>query len=77
MSAPFQSSLVNSKSLKKGKRHLAFVSALLMSLSSSCLHYRQYHQEIEDFVFNLVQKYEEQKRGEQEKTHFNVKPQVL
>ncbi|NXY85263.1 ZCHC8 protein, partial [Alcedo cyanopectus] len=36
---------------------------------------RQYHQEIEDFVFNLVQKYEEQKRGENEKTHFNVKPQ--
>ncbi|XP_010143683.1 PREDICTED: zinc finger CCHC domain-containing protein 8 [Buceros rhinoceros silvestris] len=36
---------------------------------------KQYHQEIEDFVFNLVQKYEEQKRGEQEKTHFNVKPQ--
>ncbi|NWW87248.1 ZCHC8 protein, partial [Rhynochetos jubatus] len=36
---------------------------------------KQYHQEIEDFVFNLVQKYEDQKRGEQEKTHFNVKPQ--
>ncbi|KFP29241.1 Zinc finger CCHC domain-containing protein 8, partial [Colius striatus] len=36
---------------------------------------KQYHQEIEDFVFNLVQKYEEQKRSEQEKTHFNVKPQ--
>ncbi|NXE09811.1 ZCHC8 protein, partial [Lophotis ruficrista] len=36
---------------------------------------RHYHQEIEDFVFNLVQKYEEHKRGEQEKTHFNVKPQ--
>ncbi|XP_010580463.1 zinc finger CCHC domain-containing protein 8 isoform X1 [Haliaeetus albicilla] len=36
---------------------------------------KQYRQEIEDFVFNLVQKYEEQKKGEQEKTHFNVKPQ--
>ncbi|XP_069726947.1 zinc finger CCHC domain-containing protein 8 isoform X2 [Phaenicophaeus curvirostris] len=36
---------------------------------------KQYHQEIEDFVFNLVQKYEEQKKGEQEKTHFNIKPQ--
>ncbi|NXX96061.1 ZCHC8 protein, partial [Centropus bengalensis] len=36
---------------------------------------KQYHQEIEDFVFNLVQKYEEQKKSEQEKTHFNVKPQ--
>ncbi|KFU90223.1 Zinc finger CCHC domain-containing protein 8, partial [Chaetura pelagica] len=36
---------------------------------------KQYHQEIEDFVFNLVQKYEEQKRNEQEKTHFNIKPQ--
>lgn len=38
---------------------------------------RQYHQEIEDFVFNLVHKYEEQQRDEQEKTHFNLKPQVL
>ncbi|NXU54583.1 ZCHC8 protein, partial [Turnix velox] len=37
--------------------------------------YRQYHQEIEDFVFSLVQKYEEQKKNEHEKTHFNVKPQ--
>ncbi|NXX44192.1 ZCHC8 protein, partial [Tricholaema leucomelas] len=36
---------------------------------------KQYHQEIEDFVFNLVQKYEEQKKSEHEKTHFNVKPQ--
>ncbi|NXJ81410.1 ZCHC8 protein, partial [Trogon melanurus] len=36
---------------------------------------KQYHQEIEDFIFNLVQKYEEQKRSEQENTHFNVKPQ--
>ncbi|NXW66164.1 ZCHC8 protein, partial [Eurystomus gularis] len=36
---------------------------------------KQYHQEIEDFVFSLVQKYEEQKRVEHEKTHFNVKPQ--
>ncbi|NXH17388.1 ZCHC8 protein, partial [Bucco capensis] len=36
---------------------------------------KQYHQEIEDFVFNLVQKYEEQKRSEHEKTHVNVKPQ--
>ncbi|KFP72707.1 Zinc finger CCHC domain-containing protein 8, partial [Acanthisitta chloris] len=36
---------------------------------------KRYHQEIEDFVFNLVQKYEEQKKGDQEKTHLNVKPQ--
>ncbi|XP_054700530.1 zinc finger CCHC domain-containing protein 8 isoform X2 [Grus americana] len=36
---------------------------------------KQYHQEIEDFISSLVQKYEEQKRSEQEKTHFNVKPQ--
>ncbi|NWS13380.1 ZCHC8 protein, partial [Pachyramphus minor] len=35
----------------------------------------RYHQEIEDFVFNLVQKYEEQKKCEQEKTHLNAKPQ--
>ncbi|NXC42421.1 ZCHC8 protein, partial [Penelope pileata] len=36
---------------------------------------KQYHQEIEDFVFNLVQKYEEQQKDEQEKTHFSLKPQ--
>ncbi|XP_071618966.1 zinc finger CCHC domain-containing protein 8 isoform X2 [Heliangelus exortis] len=36
---------------------------------------KQYRQEIEDFVFNLVRKYEEEKRSEQEKAHFNVKPQ--
>ncbi|NWX11731.1 ZCHC8 protein, partial [Aegotheles bennettii] len=48
---------------------------LLMSLYTSSLCYRQYRQEIEDYVFNLVQKYEEQKRSEQEKSHFNVKPQ--
>ncbi|NXF74720.1 ZCHC8 protein, partial [Sclerurus mexicanus] len=36
---------------------------------------KRYHQEIEDFVFNLVQKYEEQKKCEQEKTHLNAKPQ--
>ncbi|NXM65462.1 ZCHC8 protein, partial [Serilophus lunatus] len=36
---------------------------------------KRYHQEIEDFVFNLVQKYEEQKKCEQEKTHLNPKPQ--
>ncbi|OXB84922.1 UNVERIFIED_CONTAM: hypothetical protein H355_016044 [Colinus virginianus] len=35
----------------------------------------QYRQEIEDFVFNLVRKYEEQQRDEQEKTHFSLKPQ--
>ncbi|NXA49733.1 ZCHC8 protein, partial [Nothocercus julius] len=42
-------------------------------ISSLC--YRQYHQEIEDFVFNLVQKYEEQQRSVPEKSHFNLKPQ--
>ncbi|NXP25493.1 ZCHC8 protein, partial [Scytalopus superciliaris] len=36
---------------------------------------KRYHQEIEDFVFSLVQKYEEQKKCEQEKTHLNAKPQ--
>ncbi|NWR30076.1 ZCHC8 protein, partial [Tachuris rubrigastra] len=36
---------------------------------------KRYHQEIEEFVFSLVQKYEEQKKSEQEKTHLNPKPQ--
>ncbi|XP_067395672.1 zinc finger CCHC domain-containing protein 8 isoform X1 [Emydura macquarii macquarii] len=36
---------------------------------------KQYHQEIEDCISSLVQKYEEQQRAEPERTHFNVKPQ--
>ncbi|XP_059683511.1 zinc finger CCHC domain-containing protein 8 isoform X3 [Gavia stellata] len=52
-----------------------FDGPLLQILFMNNVISKQYHQEIEDFVFNLVQKYEEQKRGEQEKTHFNVKPQ--
>ncbi|NXV80087.1 ZCHC8 protein, partial [Atlantisia rogersi] len=52
-----------------------FDGPLLQILFMNNVISKQYHQEIEDFVFNLVQKYEEQKRDEQEKTHFNVKPQ--
>ncbi|XP_032931754.1 zinc finger CCHC domain-containing protein 8 isoform X2 [Catharus ustulatus] len=36
---------------------------------------KRYHQEIEDFIYSLVQKYEEQKKSEQEKSHLNAKPQ--
>lgn len=36
---------------------------------------KRYHQEIEDFIYSLVQKYEEQKKSEQEKSHSNAKPQ--
>ncbi|XP_026542614.1 zinc finger CCHC domain-containing protein 8 isoform X6 [Notechis scutatus] len=36
---------------------------------------KQYHQDIEEFVSSLVQKYEEQQRSELDKTCFNVKPQ--
>ncbi|XP_016157808.1 PREDICTED: zinc finger CCHC domain-containing protein 8 isoform X3 [Ficedula albicollis] len=36
---------------------------------------KRYHQEIEDFIYSLVQKYEEQKKNEQEKSHLNAKPQ--
>ncbi|XP_015273142.1 PREDICTED: zinc finger CCHC domain-containing protein 8 isoform X2 [Gekko japonicus] len=36
---------------------------------------KQYHQEIEDFISSLVQRYEEQQRAEPDKTYFNVKPQ--
>ncbi|XP_051641844.1 zinc finger CCHC domain-containing protein 8 isoform X4 [Manacus candei] len=36
---------------------------------------KRYRQEIEDFVFSLVQRYEEQKKCEQEKKHLNAKPQ--
>ncbi|XP_018412493.1 PREDICTED: zinc finger CCHC domain-containing protein 8 [Nanorana parkeri] len=36
---------------------------------------KQFHQEIEDFVSDLLQKYEEQQRANPEKTAFNIKPQ--
>ncbi|KAL8180101.1 UNVERIFIED_CONTAM: hypothetical protein K2H54_006644 [Gekko kuhli] len=36
---------------------------------------KQYHQEIEDFISSLVQRYEEQQSAEPDKTYFNVKPQ--
>ncbi|KAH0625622.1 hypothetical protein JD844_015209 [Phrynosoma platyrhinos] len=36
---------------------------------------KQYHQEIEDFLSSLVQRYEEQQRAESDKTYFNLKPQ--
>ncbi|XP_032085165.1 zinc finger CCHC domain-containing protein 8 isoform X3 [Thamnophis elegans] len=36
---------------------------------------KQYHQEVEEFVSSLVQKYEEQRRSELDKACFNVKPQ--
>ncbi|KFP37152.1 Zinc finger CCHC domain-containing protein 8, partial [Chlamydotis macqueenii] len=52
-----------------------FDGPLLQILFMNNVISKHYHQEIEDFVLNLVQKYEEHKRGEQEKTHFNVKPQ--
>ncbi|XP_078237929.1 zinc finger CCHC domain-containing protein 8 isoform X2 [Pogona vitticeps] len=36
---------------------------------------KQYHQEIEEFISSLVQRYEEQQRAESDKISFNVKPQ--
>ncbi|XP_053135708.1 zinc finger CCHC domain-containing protein 8 isoform X2 [Hemicordylus capensis] len=36
---------------------------------------KQYHQEIEDFISSLAQRYEEQQSSEPDKTSFNVKPQ--
>ncbi|KAL2298345.1 hypothetical protein Nmel_015339 [Mimus melanotis] len=46
-----------------------------LCLHVSVLYPRRYHQEIEDFIYSLVQKYEEQKKSEQEKSHLNAKPQ--
>ncbi|KAK1156408.1 zinc finger CCHC domain-containing protein 8-like [Acipenser oxyrinchus oxyrinchus] len=36
---------------------------------------KQYHQEIEDCIFSLVQKYQEQSKNDTEKASFDVKPQ--
>lgn len=47
---------------------------VLTILSSLC---RQYHQEIEEFVSNLVKRFEEQQKNDVEKTSFNLLPQVF
>ena len=36
---------------------------------------KQYHQEIEEFVSNLVKRFEEQQKNDVEKTSFNLLPQ--
>ncbi|NP_001086929.1 zinc finger CCHC domain-containing protein 8 [Xenopus laevis] len=36
---------------------------------------KQYHQEIEEFITSLFQKYEEHRKSNSEKTSFNIKPQ--
>lgn len=38
---------------------------------------RQYHQEIEEFVSNLVKRFEEQQKNDVERTSFNLLPQVF
>ncbi|KAJ6656606.1 hypothetical protein lerEdw1_003493 [Lerista edwardsae] len=38
---------------------------------------KQYHQEIEDFISSLAERYEEQQRADHDKTYFNIKPQVV
>ncbi|XP_062814702.1 zinc finger CCHC domain-containing protein 8 isoform X1 [Anolis carolinensis] len=48
---------------------------LLQILSMNNNVSKQYHQEIEDFIVSLVQRYEEQQRAEPDKTYFSLKPQ--
>ncbi|KAG9487686.1 hypothetical protein GDO78_007471 [Eleutherodactylus coqui] len=52
-----------------------FDGPLLQILFMNHVISKQYHQEIEDFVSHLVQKHEEEKKTDPEKTIFNVKPQ--
>jgi hypothetical protein len=49
---------------------------VLTILSYFVLLYRQYHQEIEEFVSNLAKRFEEQQKNDSEKTSFNLSPQV-
>ncbi|XP_001506640.2 zinc finger CCHC domain-containing protein 8 isoform X2 [Ornithorhynchus anatinus] len=48
---------------------------LLQILFMNSVISKQYHQEIEDFVSNLVKKYEEHQKSDTEKATFNIKPQ--
>ncbi|XP_068100778.1 zinc finger CCHC domain-containing protein 8 [Hyperolius riggenbachi] len=52
-----------------------FDGPLLQILFMNHVISKQYHQEIEDFVSSLVEKYEEQNNANPEKTTFSVKPQ--
>ncbi|XP_069816973.1 zinc finger CCHC domain-containing protein 8 [Dendropsophus ebraccatus] len=52
-----------------------FDGPLLQILFMNHVISKQYHQEIEDFVSSLVQRHEEEKKGNPEKTTFNIKPQ--
>ncbi|KAM3938019.1 zinc finger CCHC domain-containing protein 8 [Leptodactylus fuscus] len=52
-----------------------FDGPLLQILFMNHVISKQYHQEIEDFVSSLIQKYEEEKASNPEKTTFNIKPQ--
>uniref|UniRef100_A0A8C5LT16 Zinc finger CCHC domain-containing protein 8 n=1 Tax=Leptobrachium leishanense TaxID=445787 RepID=A0A8C5LT16_9ANUR len=52
-----------------------FDGPLLQILFMNHVVSKQYHQEVEDFVTSLVQKYKEHQKSNPEKTSFNVKPQ--
>ncbi|XP_053328435.1 zinc finger CCHC domain-containing protein 8 isoform X2 [Spea bombifrons] len=52
-----------------------FNGPLLQILFMNHVVSKQYHQEIEDFITHLTQKYEEHQKSNPEKTSFNLKPQ--
>ncbi|XP_063820520.1 zinc finger CCHC domain-containing protein 8 [Pseudophryne corroboree] len=52
-----------------------FDGPLLQILFMNHVVSKQHHQEIEDFVSSLLQKYEEERKANPEKTTFNVEPQ--
>ncbi|KAK2102824.1 hypothetical protein P7K49_020491 [Saguinus oedipus] len=66
----FISAEVESKSLRVGKLDAKYSSSKVLGTTDL-----QYHQEIEEFVSNLVKRFEEQQKNDVEKTSFNLLPQ--
>lgn len=54
-----------------------FLVLLFLNSDRFMLSRRQYHQEIEEFVSNLVKRFEDQQKNDVEKTSFNLLPQVF
>lgn len=68
---------MNCYSKAQGLSLLMSHAVKVLTICPSVLSYRQYHQEIEEFVSTLVKRFEEQQKNDVEKTSFSLLPQVF
>ncbi|KAK1328610.1 hypothetical protein QTO34_012183 [Cnephaeus nilssonii] len=71
----FSGILVNNTKLDGPLLQILFMNNVISNSDHFVLLCRQYHQEIEEFVSNLVKRFEEQQKSDVEKTSFNLLPQ--